>query len=132
MGFSPFFCIFFAFSSFLRTHKTKFEEKNQAWLAFFGRGGGSNFATAYSTDKYKGSRQIGPRTVGPRTQPTQTFKCQLELHTNSYIMKNNKTINPNSNWARGPVVRGPTVRPEKVANWAPDSWAPEIYYSKII
>ena len=34
-------------------------------------------------------------------------------------MKNN---NPNSNWARGPVVRGPTVRPEKVANWAPDSW----------
>ena len=42
-------------------------------------------------------------------------------------MKNN---NPNSNWARGPVVRGPTVRPEKVANWAPDSWAPEMYHAK--
>ena len=37
-------------------------------------------------------------------------------------MKNN---NPNSNWARGPVVRGPTVRLEKVANWDQEMYHPK-------
>ena len=52
--------IFFAFSPFPRTHKTNFEEKNQALLAFLAVVEAQTFclnsgrvATAYSTDKYK-------------------------------------------------------------------------------